>query len=273
MACCGESDSFVSPLVKYLLFFFNFVFWLVGGVMVGIGVWAWIEKNRFYHKEIEDIYDVVFDLSIIFLVLGIIIFVLGYAGCIGALRENCFLLKFFYGVMILIFLLEVTGAILVFVFKDQAKQNISEVLQDNVIIRYQDDPDGQSVIDWIQENLYCCGVNGYKDWNKNEYFNCTKENLSRMSCTVPYSCCIDPDKLTPGVPNILCGATSLDDEGTTADIYTVGCIPAFINIAEDNWPIIGGIAIALVVPQLVVICLARMLEGQVLDQRARWRHR
>jgi len=67
---------------------------MVGGVLIAIGVWAFIEKNRFYHKEVQTIYDVIFDLSIIFFVVGFIIFILGYAGCIGALRENICLLKF-----------------------------------------------------------------------------------------------------------------------------------------------------------------------------------
>lgn len=56
-------------------------------------MWAFVEKNRYYQKDISTVYDVVFDLSIIFLIIGSIIFILGYAGCIGALRENVCLLK------------------------------------------------------------------------------------------------------------------------------------------------------------------------------------
>lgn len=62
--------------------------------MIGIGIWAYLEKQKYYNKEIESVYDVIFDLAIIFLVLGAVIFILGYAGCIGALRENVYLLKF-----------------------------------------------------------------------------------------------------------------------------------------------------------------------------------
>lgn len=62
--------------------------------MIGIGIWAYLEKQKYYSKEIESVYDVIFDLAIIFLVLGAVIFILGYAGCIGALRENVYLLKF-----------------------------------------------------------------------------------------------------------------------------------------------------------------------------------
>lgn len=39
-------------------------------------------------------YDVIFDFVIIFLVLGVVIFILGYVGCIGVFRENVYFLKF-----------------------------------------------------------------------------------------------------------------------------------------------------------------------------------
>jgi len=36
------------------------------------------------------------------------------------------------------------------------------------------------------------------DYNKNEYFGCKDDNHAGQSCSVPYSCCIDPDKLSVG---------------------------------------------------------------------------
>lgn len=37
----------------------------------------------------------------------------------------------------------------------------------------------------------CCGLSseGYIDWSKNEYFNCTSPSVEK--CGVPYSCCIN----------------------------------------------------------------------------------
>ncbi|ESO95101.1 hypothetical protein LOTGIDRAFT_160862 [Lottia gigantea] len=275
MSCLSSEETYVSPVVKWLVFFFNFIFWVAGGIMLSLGIWAFVEKNKFYHVEVRTIYDVIFDISIGFMVLGIVIFILGSSGCIGALRENTCLLKFFYVIMILIFIGEVTLGVLAFVFRDKAKSFVTEVFQENFIPRYEDDPDAKSFIDWIQENIYCCGVtsDGYRDWNDNMYFNCTEGNPSRLKCATPYSCCRKQDTIREGVPNIFCGADTLQPDIRNSRIYTTGCIDAILNMAEQNLPIVGGVVIAFTVPQLIGICLTRMLEGQILDQISRWQRR
>ncbi|KAL3865084.1 hypothetical protein ACJMK2_006715 [Sinanodonta woodiana] len=271
MACCAKDDTFVSPFVKYILFLFNFLFWLCGGLMMGVGVWAYIEKNKYYFQEVTSIYDIMLDISIVLIIIGGVVFILGFSGCIGALRENICLLRIFYGVIILIFLGEVTIAVIAFVLRDQVKTWITDILKEGMIERYHDDE--EALMDWFQENIKCCGINDYKDWNKNRYFNCTDDNHSALKCVVPYSCCKDPDEMTPGVNNILCGKGALkEDLSKVNKINTIGCVDALMQLAERNLPIIGGIVIGIAVPQLLAICLSRLLEGQIQDQRERWRN-
>lgn len=59
----------------------------------------------------------------------------------------------YYYSMILIFLTLVVGIVLAFVFRDKVKEEVSTILQENLVTTYQDDPDKQSTIDWIQENV------------------------------------------------------------------------------------------------------------------------
>ncbi|XP_061664662.1 tetraspanin-5-like isoform X3 [Syngnathoides biaculeatus] len=138
----------------------------------------------------------------LFMVVGGVMFILGFAGCIGALRENTFLLKFFSVFLGIIFFLELTTGILAFVFKDWIKDQLNLFINNN-IRAYRDDIDLQNLIDFTQEYWECCGAFGADDWNLNIYFNCTDANPSREKCGVPFSCCTkDPAE---DVINTQCG--------------------------------------------------------------------
>ncbi|MEE6488684.1 hypothetical protein FKM82_015317 [Ascaphus truei] len=105
------STAEVSCCYKYLLFSYNIIFWLSGMVLLGVGLWAWSEKGI-----LSDITKVTrlhgFDPVWLVLLVGVIMFTLGFAGCVGALRENICLLKFFCGAIVLIFFMELAVAVL-----------------------------------------------------------------------------------------------------------------------------------------------------------------
>uniref|UniRef100_A0A671RK59 Tetraspanin-5-like n=1 Tax=Sinocyclocheilus anshuiensis TaxID=1608454 RepID=A0A671RK59_9TELE len=83
----------VGCCIKYFIFGFNIIFWLLGVAFLSVALWAWSEKGVL--SNISSITDLGgFDPVWLFLVVGGVMFVLGFAGCIGALRENSFLLKF-----------------------------------------------------------------------------------------------------------------------------------------------------------------------------------
>ncbi|KAM6091420.1 tetraspanin-14 isoform 2-T2 [Theristicus caerulescens] len=87
------SNAEVSCWYKYLLFSYNIVFWLAGVAFLAAGLWAWSEKG-----VLSDLTKVTglhgLDPVVLVLVVGIVMFTLGFAGCVGALRENICLLKF-----------------------------------------------------------------------------------------------------------------------------------------------------------------------------------
>ncbi|KAJ8385243.1 hypothetical protein AAFF_G00191200 [Aldrovandia affinis] len=215
----------VSCCIKYFIFGFNIIFWLLGVAFLGIGLWAWSEKGVL--SNISSITDLGgFDPVWLFLVVGGVMFILGFAGCIGALRENTFLLKFFSVFLGIIFFLELTAGVLAFVFKDWIKDQLNFFINNN-IRAYRDDIDLQNLIDFTQEYWECCGAFGADDWNLNIYFNCTDANPSREKCGVPFSCCTkDPAE---DVINTQCGydvRAKADVEQKTY-IYVKGCVPQF----------------------------------------------
>uniref|UniRef100_A0A8K9UKT5 Tetraspanin n=1 Tax=Oncorhynchus mykiss TaxID=8022 RepID=A0A8K9UKT5_ONCMY len=240
----------VSCCIKYFIFGFNIIFWLLGVAFLGIGLWAWNEKGVL--SNISSITDLGgFDPVWLFLVTGGVMFILGFAGCIGALRENTFLLKFFSVFLGIIFFLELTAGVLAFTFKDWIKDQLNFFINNN-IRAYRDDIDLQNLIDFTQEYWDCCGAFGADDWNLNIYFNCTDTNPSREKCGVPFSCWL------------------VRDMEQKTYIHVKGCVPQFEKWLQDNLTLVAGIFIGVALLQIFGICLAQNLVSDIEAVRASW---
>lgn len=124
--------------------------------------------------------------------VGCITFLIGITGCVGALRENTAFLAAYTTFLLFLLIGEMCFGILVVVLKDKGwiKEQATDGLR-AFITHYREDPDQQNLIDWIQEDwLQCCGIEGPKDWDSNNYFNCSSTTVgSREACGVPFSCC------------------------------------------------------------------------------------
>ncbi|XP_017270260.1 tetraspanin-33 [Kryptolebias marmoratus] len=252
--------TFVSSVVKYLLFIFNLIFWIISLVMVVIGVYARMVK----HAETALAYLAV-DPAMMLMIIGVLMFVLTFCGCVGSLRENICLLQTFCICLTVIFLLQLVAGVLGFIFSDKARHKVTEVIN-NAIVHYRDDIDLQNLIDFGQKEFGCCGGVAYTDWSQNMYFNCSKDNLSRERCSVPFSCCIESK--TKEVVNTMCGhgMQELDYAEAKAHIHTNGCIDTLVNWIHSNLFMLGGIALGLAIPQLVGILLSQILINQIKDQ-------
>uniref|UniRef100_A0A8C6WX78 Tetraspanin n=1 Tax=Neogobius melanostomus TaxID=47308 RepID=A0A8C6WX78_9GOBI len=229
-----EDFTFVSPVVKYLLFMFNFLFWIISLVMVAIGVYARIVK----HAEAALAYLSV-DPAVMLLVVGVLMFFITFCGCVGSLRENICLLQTFCICLTIIFILQLAIGILAFIFSDKARSKVTEMIN-KAITHYMDDIDLQNLIDFGQTEFGCCGAVTYTDWSKNVYFSCEQDNPSHERCSVPFSCCIITKQKV--VINTMCGhgMQELDYLEAGEHIHTNGCIDKLVNWIHSNLFILGA---------------------------------
>lgn len=74
---------------------FYFVVQLFGGLLIGVGLYAFVDKWQATGSvRVENVYDVILNISLVMVIAGGVVFVVSFAGCVGALRENTCLLKF-----------------------------------------------------------------------------------------------------------------------------------------------------------------------------------
>lgn len=275
--------SAINPVLKYFLFFENFLIWLAGLAMTAIGAYVLYMKK----KVVKDAFDFFLDPSTLMCTGGAIVVFITFFGCMGALRENTCFLKTYNYVLSFIFLGELVLVILIFVFYyvPESRHQLGIFPQDslrNAINKYGvvDDDDMVSLIDNIQKTLQCCGLadseEGYKDWNNNPYYNCTKHNQSPEACSVPASCC----KVKPGEEiNVLCGRKVMQasendkiisDGPSISRINKAGCVRALGTWIQTNAMVLGGILLGILLPQMFVMCLSRTLRDQIKSQKAKW---
>ncbi|NP_001307567.1 leukocyte surface antigen CD53 isoform 2 [Homo sapiens] len=102
-------------LLKYVLFFFNLLFWICGCCILGFGIYLLIHNNFgvLFHNLPS------LTLGNVFVIVGSIIMVVAFLGCMGSIKENKCLLMSFFILLLIILLAEVTLAILLFVYEQK----------------------------------------------------------------------------------------------------------------------------------------------------------
>lgn len=144
------------------------LFTVLGLVVLGLGMWGLISKESFAQEKIGSIGT---DPMLILVTLGLLLTMLCLSGCVGALRENCCLLRMFSALMLVLIAAQVMAAIMAYSVQDQ----IGDYLRSGMLTamaRYQDDLDLRFITDEIQTNLQCCGADNYRDWEINMSVDC-----------------------------------------------------------------------------------------------------
>ncbi|XP_017490613.1 PREDICTED: tetraspanin-5 isoform X1 [Rhagoletis zephyria] len=267
-----RETSEISCCLKYLLFSSNVVVWTAGLCVLAVGIWAWNEKDMF--SNLAKLTFIALDPAFVLICTGTITFIIGFTGSVGALRENTCLLSLYAVFLSLLLMFEISLGILTFVLKDKGwiKDQATDGLR-AFIIHYREDPDQQNLIDWIQEDwLQCCGIDGPKDWDSNNYFNCSSSAIgSREACGVPFSCC--RRRPTELIKNKQCGY-DVRKEGYSFEIskiiYEKGCVQAGEEWIERNLIIISTSVIVLIFVQILGICFTQNLRADITAQKSKW---
>ncbi|CAL8250245.1 unnamed protein product [Arctogadus glacialis] len=219
--------------VKYLLFFFNFIFWLCGLALIVVGVLVQVAL----HKSLSISDATASAIPIILIVVGVVIFFIAFCGCCGAWKENYCMVTTFAVLLLLIILVEIGVAIAGYIFRGHIKGEVREGLN-QLIAKYNTTDEIKQTVDKMQEDLKCCGANNSSDWL---YFGADRK-------TVPDSCCVNISKG--------CGVGELNDD---LKVHVQGCHTAVEESLMKNlmWIVIAAVVIAII--QIMGIVFSCML--------------
>ncbi|MBN3296451.1 tetraspanin 37 [Amia ocellicauda] len=154
--------------------------WLAGLVLGLSGVYLllkYLNCGLFFHN-IYIIFPAVLAIVAAGFLLGA-----GTVGCWVSGKESPCLQGLFVYLLIAVFCLEATAAVLAYININKVDSELSPFK--SIFQKYngsRQDPD-TSAVDAIQKELQCCGVRDYRDWLNTRWFNQTGHP------SVPHSCC------------------------------------------------------------------------------------
>ncbi|XP_030077162.1 leukocyte surface antigen CD53 [Microcaecilia unicolor] len=149
-------------ILKYMLFFFNLLFWICGCTILAFGIYFLV--NNHFTELFPSIPSLSF--SNVLIVTGSIIMVVSFLGCMGAIKENKCLLMSFFSLLLFILLTEVTLAVLLFIYEAKLDAIIEEQLHSSLEEHIRKNATDSSIWDQIQKTLKCCGVKNGTDWKQ-----------------------------------------------------------------------------------------------------------
>nr|XP_023673543.1 CD9 antigen-like isoform X2 [Paramormyrops kingsleyae] len=144
--------------MKYLLFIFNFVFWLAGTVLFAVALWLRFNSKTKSFFEGELSASLFLTGVHILIVAGALTMALGFLGCCGAVRESPSTLGLFFFILIIIFILEVSSGIWAIANSEKVLQNV-ERFYNETYYEHLSKKTGilTKTINLIHNTLHCCG--------------------------------------------------------------------------------------------------------------------
>ncbi|KAM9391727.1 tetraspanin-1-like [Pholidichthys leucotaenia] len=183
-------------LLKIMMFAFNGIIFLAGAVFLGVGIWVKVDGDLIFSligklPSVPQGLSQVLNVGYLLIAIGGMLFLIGFLGCWGAIRENKFMLLLFFIIVLLVFIAEVVGAVVVLAYRPLADDLFIEVgtaAVESIKSQYGDNADLTGLWNTAMNTLNCCGFYNASDFEGSPYF--TSHNSS-----YPSQCC--PDTVQP----------------------------------------------------------------------------
>jgi len=200
--------------------------------------------------------------------IGAGVFLVGFLGCVGALRAgkggNLFLRLYFILVKLII-ITEIICIILIAVFWSSLNDSVRQSMYDDLIKEYKSE-DGTDFYSqsWnkMQVEWKCCGSFNHTDYRHSDWYQ--PNNINRR---VPWTCCVMQDGKTgeteADVENLGACRNDALSNSTVVSTYMYlnpkGCYDALFSFLDDNSAIIIGITCGFIGLQLLGSILSCIL--------------
>uniref|UniRef100_A0A2R8ZKB3 Tetraspanin n=1 Tax=Pan paniscus TaxID=9597 RepID=A0A2R8ZKB3_PANPA len=227
-------------VTKYFLFLFNLIFFILGAVILGFGVWILADKSSFI-SVLQTSSSSLRMGAYVFIGVGAVTMLMGFLGCIGAVNEVRCLLG---------------------LLKQEMGGIVTELIRDYNSSR---EDSLQDAWDYVQAQVKCCGWVSFYNWTHNA------ELMNRPEVTYPCSCEVKGEEDNSlSVRKGFCEApgnrTQSGNHPEDWPVYQEGCMEKVQAWLQENLGIILGVGVGVAVIELLgmvlSICLCRHVHSE-----------
>jgi len=247
----------VYKLVKALFFTFNVIFWAAGCTLLGVSIWLLVDDDVSETVEIAGVS--IYTGSYVLVAAGALMFVVGFAGCCGAMKNSTLLLGIYFGFLFVIFGLQIGISIWAFVEYGSLEEAVEAGLKETADL---DPIEDNTAYKNIQQSFQCCGVStvcdGFTDDVTKDYIyqGCGCSDTSDENCGD-----------TPTGVSATCPAPG--DAGTDtkiSNIYLTPCNEAVYDFIDSNMLLVAGIALAIGLAEILGMIIACCLCNKIKEK-------
>ncbi|XP_057640091.1 tetraspanin-11 isoform X2 [Chionomys nivalis] len=182
--CKTEQEDWLLAHLKYLLFIFNFFFWVGGAAVMAVGIWTLVEKSGYLSILASSTFAAS---AYILIFAGALVMTTGFLGFGAIIREQKSCLSVYFCLLLAIFLVELVTGVLAHVYYQRLSEELKQHLNSTLTERY-GQPRAAEItasVDRLQQDFKCCGSNSSADWQHSTYI-LSQDAQGRR---VPDSCC------------------------------------------------------------------------------------
>ncbi|XP_067828931.1 tetraspanin-1-like [Heptranchias perlo] len=235
--------------LKIMMFCFNGIIFLGGAAVLGVGIWLKVDGGSFidFLGHLAPQLKQMMNVGYLCIALGGALVLIGFLGCCGAMKENKCMLMIFFIIILLIFIAQITGAVVVLAFSGLAEIFIGYIkvwAVKSIKEEFGKNADITAVWHAVMEEFKCCGFNDYSDFRNSPFYNDTS--------SYPKECCLTSVKcysqnINPSLP---------------------GCFKAFLKLLKDNTKIVGAVALGICVLEMGALTASMIMYYQIKKREA-----
>ncbi|KAM4531277.1 tetraspanin 35 isoform 1-T2 [Odontesthes bonariensis] len=240
--------------LKVMMFAFNGIIFLAGIAILGVGIWVKVDTGSILNflgkiKDAPAELSQVLNVGFLLIAVGALLVVIGFLGCCGAVKESKCMLVLFFIIVLLVFIAEVAGAIVILVFRplaDDLFTKAGRAAVKNIKRDYGENPDITGLWNTTMSTLKCCGFYNSSDFQDSPYY--TGHNMK-----YPPQCCL----------------TSNPCNQTVAESTTIpGCFPKIKQLIDENTVVIVAVALGIAALEICAMAVSMILYCKIKSTMA-----